>query len=252
MCLVIVAWQVVDDYPLIVAGNRDEFHARPTAALGWWADRPAVLAGRDLEAGGTWLGVSANGRFATVTNYRDLEPPRSGLRSRGELVTGFVDGTDTAGRFAEHIDGNRYAGFNLFASDGETLAFTSNRDSGPRLLEPGLYGLANAELDAPWHKTEISRRRFADALASGKVDAGRLLDLLDDRTLGPADDVSANGLPFARAHALTAPFIVQPDYGTRSSTVVMRSSGGELTITERRFKADGSADGETRERIQLA
>lgn len=252
MCLVLVAWRQHDGFPLIVAGNRDEFHRRPTEALHWWPDKPGVLAGRDLQAGGTWLALGRSGRFATVTNYRDAVPPLAGHRSRGELVTGFVDSDVAPFDYVESIDGDAYAGFNLFVSDGETLAFGNNRDGAPRLLEPGLYGLANATLDAPWHKTLVSKARLGELLESGTVNPSLLMRLLDDRERGPAHDVSGDGLDFRFAHALTAPFIVQPEYGTRSSTVVMVSAGGAIEVTERRFEADGQRSGETRKTFQSA
>lgn len=252
MCLVLVAWQTQDDWPLVVAGNRDEFHARPTEPLHWWPDQPDVLAGRDLQAGGTWLALGRNGRFATVTNYRDAVPPKAGHRSRGKLVTDFVEGLSAPIDYVESIERDAYSGFNLFVSDGNTLAFANNRDGAPHLLDPGIYGLANANLDAPWHKTLVSKARLRELLDSGTVNSSVLLRMLDDRELGPVDDVSTDGLEFRRAHALTAPFIVQPDYGTRSSTVVLQSASGEIEVTERRFEPDGQRNGETRKAFQPA
>ena len=252
MCLVLVAWRQHPDWPLIVAGNRDEFHARPTEALHWWADKSDVLAGRDLQAGGTWLGLSREGRFATVTNYRDAVPPKAELRSRGELVTDFIGSGTSPADYAESIDASAYAGFNLFVSDGRTLAYGNNRDGSPRELPPGLYGLANATLDAPWHKTLVSKERLKALLDTDTINTSSLFRMLDDRQPGPAHDVSTDGLSFKRAHAMTAPFIVQPDYGTRSSTVVLCSAAGDIEIAERRFTPDGRRDGETRKTFQPA
>ena len=251
MCLVLVAWQQHDEWPLIVAGNRDEFHARPTERLHWWTDHDQVLAGRDLQAGGTWLAVSRSGRFATVTNHRDAIPPDGSYRSRGQLVTGFVDGTSGALDYVNAIEDGDYAGFNLLVCDGETLAFTSNRDGPPRTLQGGLYGVANAGLDAPWHKTRVSKRRIQAALDNGDISSEVLLDILGDRERGPTDDVSTNGLDFELAHALTAPFVVQPEYGTRASSVVLVSRDGTVDVTERRFLMDGSQRGETRESFHV-
>ena len=252
MCLVLVAWQTLDDWPLVVAGNRDEFHARPTEPLHWWPDQPDVLAGRDLKAGGTWLALGRNGRFATVTNYRDAVPPKAGRRSRGKLVTDFVEGRSAPIDYVESIDRDAYSGFNLFVSDGETLAFANNRDGAPRLLDPGIYGLANASLDAPWHKTLVSKARLRELLDGGTVNSSLLLRMLDDRVLGPADDVSTDGLEFRRAHAMTAPFIVQPDYGTRSSTVVLHSADANVEVAEHRFDPDGSLVGRSSFRFDAA
>lgn len=250
MCLVLVAWQQHEKWPLIVAGNRDEFHARPTEGLHWWADTPELLAGRDLQAGGTWLAIGRNARFATVTNYRDAVSPPAGLRSRGDLVTKFVSSDISPLEYVEQIDGHAYAGYNLFVCDGERLAFASNRDGGPRKLEPGLYGLANAELDAPWHKTRVTKERLKRRLESGRIKPNALLDLLNDRERAPAAEVQTDGLDFALAHAVTAPFVVQPDYGTRSSTVVLVDHEGHVDVTERRFVSDGSRRGETHKTFQ--
>lgn len=251
MCLVLVAWRQDDMLPLIVAGNRDEFHARLTEPLHWWSDKPQVLAGRDLEAGGTWLAVGRNGRFATVTNFRDADLPQARFRSRGELVTGFVEGDAGPLDYLQSIDGSRYAGFNLLVSDGKSLAYGSNRDGRPRELAPGLYGVANGGLDDPWHKTLVSKQRMRRALAAG-ADVDSLLALLDDREPGPVDDVSAAVPGSTGAHSLTAPFIVLPEYGTRSSTAVLLSGNGQIEITERRFGRDGTRSGETRETFQSA
>ena len=250
MCLVLVAWQQHEQWPLIVAGNRDEFHARPTEGLHWWPDNPQVLAGRDLQAGGTWLAVGRNGRFATVTNHRDAVPPEPGLRSRGELVTGFITSDMAPLDYAAELDRDDYAGFNLFVCDGQSLAYASNRDGEPRELAPGLYGVANAGLDAAWHKTVVSKERLRERLGSGKLKPNGLLKLLNDRERAPESEVEANGLDFALAHAVTAPFVVQPDYGTRSSTIVLFDRKGNVDVTERRFLSDGSLRGESHQGFQ--
>jgi uncharacterized protein with NRDE domain len=250
VCLVLVAWQQDQEWPLIVAGNRDEFHSRPTEGLHWWPDKPQLLAGRDLQAGGTWLAVGRNGRFAAVTNYRDAVPPQAGLRSRGDLVTDFVCSSISPLDYVEQLDGDAYAGYNLFVCDGRRLAFASNRNGTPRELDAGLYGLANAELDAPWHKTQITKERFRDRLESGKIKPNALLKLLNDRERAPVEEVLTNGLDFELAHAVTAPFVVQPDYGTRSTTVVLMDRNGQVDVTERRFISDGSRRGETHKTFQ--
>ncbi len=152
MCLVVLAWQQHSDFPLLIAGNRDEFHARPTKAAHWWPDEPDIVGGRDLQAAGTWLALHRNGRFATVTNYRDAVAPSAKNRSRGHLVTEFLLSEKDSSSYLESIDDASYAGFNLIVFDGKTLAWHSNRGDGPRILAPGIYGLSNALLDSPWHK----------------------------------------------------------------------------------------------------
>ena len=246
MCLVVVAFRVDRDTPLIVAGNRDEFHARPAQEAHWWPDQPDILAGRDLQAGGTWLGLHQRGRFATVTNYRDADQPVASLRSRGKLVTEFLRSELAPVEYLETVDVDAYAGFNLLVTDGTELAYLSNRGAGLRELPPGIYGLSNATLDTPWEKVERSKMRLSDLIENSGSNETELLRLLADREKGPAREVQSDGLPFAAAHAITAPFIVLPEYGTRCSTVVRAGKDGNWTFLERRFDATGSQTGESR------
>jgi len=245
MCLVVFAWKTHPDYPLIVAANRDERHDRPSRDAAWWPDNPDLLAGRDLQAGGTWLAVARSGRFATVTNYREAQQPRPGLRSRGEIVTGFVAGDAPAPDFIASLPGEEYAGVSVLAGDGETLCYASNRGDAPRSLAPGVYGLSNASLDTPWPKLLRARNGLSDLIAAGDVDPTALMRLLADRAPAPAADVDSGELPFRIARALTAPFIVTETYGTRCSTTLMTGSDGRVRFRERRFGADGSRSGES-------
>lgn len=243
MCLIVVAHRAHPDWPLVLAANRDEFHARPTQDAHWWPDRPDVVGGRDLQAGGSWFAIDRRGRFAAVTNFRDAEPPSRNRRSRGELVTAFLDGERAPLEYAASIDGDRYGGFNLLVGDGDALAYLSNRDGGCRALVPGIYGVANATLDTPWPKLERSKSRLAALLDTGAVNETALQSLLGDRVRARVADVEAGSLPFDTAHALTAPFIVTAEYGTRCSTVVLRRGNGRVRFVEKRFDADGSATG---------
>jgi uncharacterized protein with NRDE domain len=246
MCLILIAFQASAEYPLLVAGNRDEFHARPAHAADWWADDRDLLGGRDLQAGGTWLGLHRTGRFAAITNYRDAEPSRAGRRSRGHLVSEFLRSDVQPLAYLRSIDGSLYAGFNLLVSDGQTLASFSNRESPARELPAGVYGLSNATLDTPWEKVERSKKAMHALLANDAVNETALMRLLADRNKGPTDEVQDSRLPFATAHAITAPFIVLPEYGTRCSTVVMADRHGHWTFTERRFNPSGEKTGESR------
>lgn len=246
MCLILVAFQVDASLPLLVAGNRDEFHARPSRAADWWPDDRQVLGGRDLQAGGTWLAVHRSGRFAAVTNYRDAAPSRAGKRSRGHLVAEFLQGCATPLQYLESIDGDRYGGFNLLVSDGRSLAHYCNRDGVARELPAGVYGLSNATLDTPWEKVERSKHILHTLLTDNAANETALLRLLADRNKGPSSEVKSNRLPFATAHAITAPFIVMPDYGTRCSTVVMADQQGRWSLLERRFSPSGDKTGESR------
>ncbi len=246
MCLLVFALRTHPRLPLIVAGNRDEFHARPTQAAHWWPDKPDIVGGRDLQAGGTWLAAHRSGRFAAVTNHRDARRERSGLRSRGHLVTGFLDADGGAMRYVESIDGNAYAGFNLLVADGRSAGYLSNRGGGLRELQPGVYGLSNATLDEPWTKVTRTRSRLADLVRKDDVNESSLIRLLGDREKASADEVETNGLSFSMAHALTAPFIVHPEYGTRCSTVMTIDDAGRVRFLERRFGPDGRQSGESR------
>ncbi len=209
MCLILVAWRTLPSNPLVVAANRDEFHGRPAAPAAFWEDRPAILAGRDLEARGTWMGVSRSGRFAAVTNYRGAREPRA-AESRGALVTRFLEGESRAAQYvAETLPGAQaYSGFNLLACDGEELWWISNRGGEPRRLASGIYGLGNALIDAP--ELEPSKQRFASVLA-GAAAVEALFTVLAEARL------------------------VNPVYGTRCSTVSLGRR-----YAERSFAADGS------------
>jgi len=244
MCLLVIGWQEHADFPLIVAGNRDEFHSRPTKEIHRWPDKPDIVGGRDLQAAGTWLAIHRNGRFAAVTNYRDAELPAGKLRSRGHLVTSFLESSDAPLEYLNALDGHAYAGFNLLVSDGETLAWVSNRGESARLLPPGIYGLSNELLDSPWNKVVRSKAALSELIKQNKVNASELLRLLNDRRKAPVDEVETGRLPFSTAHSITAPFIVLPDYGTRSSSVALCDNAGNFQVHERRFDSSGETIGD--------
>ena len=217
MCLILLAWRAHPTYPLLVAANRDEFHARPASRAAFWGDHPSVLAGRDLEAGGTWMGVARSGRFAAVTNYRGGHEPRA-AESRGALVAGFLLGNATAEHYVAGVRGRGafYSGFNLLVCDGKALWWLSNRGGDPRALDAGIHGLGNTLLDAP--EVDAAKARFADAVAAA-VTVETLLQALEPSR------------------------IVHPLYGTRCSTVLLQRTAG-LRYAERTFGGDGT-DGET-------
>ena len=246
MCLVVLAFRVSDDHPVVLAANRDEFHARPTRKAHWWPDTGDILAGRDLQAGGTWLGVSRDGRFATVTNYRDADTPAGAYTSRGRLVTDFLAGKHAPLDYLQSIDGDAFAGFNLLAGDAQEVGYLSNRGGGLRALPPGIYGLSNATLDTPWEKVERSQARLAGLLETQQLNDSSLLALLGDGDRGPISEVRDERLPFDVAHAITAPFIVTDEYGTRCSTVVRAEASGRWHFLERRFGPRGAATGDSR------
>ena len=246
MCLVVFAWKMHPEYRLVLAANRDEFHKRPARELHWWPDYPDILAGRDLQAGGTWLAVSKPGRFATVTNYREQLSPRPGLRSRGEIITNFVSSAVPVGKFVASLESDDYAGFSLLAADRDELWYVSNRGDEAVPLAPGVYGLSNASLDTPWTKLVRTRNALRNLTESGEVDETTLLRIMADRTPAPSADVEAGNLPFVLAKALTAPHIVSAEYGTRCSTALTWSEQEKISVCERRFDVAGTASGDSR------
>lgn len=237
MCLIVVGWQVHPDYPLIVAANRDEFYARPTSPAGFWPDAPQVIGGRDLEAGGTWLGITKQGRFAAVTNVREAgQAP--GQCSRGELPRQFLLGKATAQEYAGQIDGKAYAGFNLLLCDGSSLLHCNNRHGDMATLPAGIYGLSNHRLDTPWPKLLTARQRFSEALAELPEEAA-FFALLADATTVEDGQLPNTGVPLAWERLLSAVFVQSEDYGTRASTFLWRDTKGNLHLHERSFGPQG-------------
>ena len=216
MCLILLAWRKCTRFPLVVAANRDEFHARPAQRAGFWPDQAGILAGRDLEAKGSWLGVSRAGRFAAVTNYRGGRDPKA-TESRGALVTGFLRGETAPEKYLASLNPSNYSGFNLLLADRDELWWLSNRAGGCRRLEAGLYGLGNFFLDTP--EVEAPKNRFLQAIDPAP-------------SMAPLFNV------------LAASKIVAPEYGTRCSTVLLRGNDGIDRYAERSFDAAG-ADGST-------
>jgi uncharacterized protein with NRDE domain len=221
MCLVLVAWRGNSQYPCVIAANRDELHLRPSAPARWWQTQPPILAGQDLEAGGTWLGITRTGRFAALTNFRDPERTRVGTPSRGTLVTSVL--TSGAGT-AETLDylrdvGGDYNGFNLIFSDGERLAIYESMQGVGRELGPGIYGLSNHLLDTPWPKVQNAKSRLAAAL-SNLSDTSAALALLRDEQPAPDDRLPRSGISLQWERLVSSAFVRAPDYGTRCSTLV--------------------------------
>ncbi len=253
MCLVLFAYDPQSAHPLVVAANRDEFYARPAESAHFWDDAPDILAGRDLSAGGTWLGVSRTGRFATVTNFAEEGPSEAPL-SRGRLPERFLAGSDDAHHFAHHLHGSRYRGFNLLLWDGRTLAYTSNRGHSQD-LEPGVYGLANAELGATWPKVLRGREALRRAIEAG-ANPDTLLELLADRQVPPDEDLPRRGRPLELERRVAPCFIAGEDYGTRASTAVVfeRRAGGALRVrfAEQAYGPGGDPGGRVDHEFELS
>jgi uncharacterized protein with NRDE domain len=254
MCLLMLAWQTHPRYRLVVAANRDEFHERPAAPLAPWPPAGAMLAGRDLRAGGTWLALDRARRFGVVTNFRELQPARAGAPSRGNLIPQFLAGTRGAGEFFDALQPQAagHSGFNLLLADNDSLWYGSNRATPfARALNAGVYGLSNELLDTPWPKLLRVRRGFEAWLRQSAVQSpAALFDLLLDRTQSAGEaGLQASGLPRELAQVLSAPFVVHASYGTRCSTVLLLHNDGGVYIGERRFDARGEPSGETEYRL---
>jgi uncharacterized protein with NRDE domain len=239
MCLILIAYQPEPRYQLVVAANRDEFFRRPTAPADYWAGAMHVLGGRDLEKGGTWMGVSRDGRWAAVTNYRDGTVVNPGAKSRGELVAGFLRKPAAPGAYANSVrhSAGDYAGFNLIVGDQECLHYYSSKQSATQALGPGLYGLSNGLLDCAWPKVHRGKTALGHALASRGPDdmVDNLLAALADRTIAPDDALPSTGIALDWERRLSAAFISAPGYGTRASTVLVLTKDGEMYFHERSF-----------------
>lgn len=244
MCLMVFLWQPGADSALVLAANRDEFHDRPASPARWWSWPDGPLAGRDERAGGTWLAVGRDGRFAAVTNYRDPDAP-AGRESRGRLPVEFIRGSDTLADFVRHAHARRgdFSPFNLIAG-GRSEAWYTGTHSAPRAIEPGIHALSNHLLDTPWPKTERCRAALRDMLADGDMpDVPALLRMLDDRRRAPDKELPDTGIGLEAERALSAPLIVTPRYGTRASYVVLLGQTSRMLL-ERSLDPEGNVVGE--------
>jgi len=248
MCLAVVAWSAHPDYPLVLAANRDEFYSRSTRPASWWGQSVALLAGRDEEAGGTWLGITRSGRVALLTNVRAPSERNPHAPSRGAITVGALQSAQPA---AEWVRGqlpklSSYNGFNLIVAELGTAGrghhrlvyHTNRRLHGPRELAPGIYGLSNAFLDTPWPKVVRAVGSFACALAS-RVDPDALLGLMADRRPVHDAELPSTGVPLEWERALAPIQIRAHGYGTRSTTVISVRRDGVVNFLERSFDPDG-------------
>ncbi|GLQ91893.1 NRDE family protein [Dyella acidisoli] len=247
MCLITFAWQVHPRWRLLLAGNRDEFHARPSAPLSRWNDA-RIVGGRDLEAGGTWLGVTPTGRCCVVTNVRDPRDPQHGV-SRGLLATDYLTGTDDAVEHAQKLvaTASSYRPFNLLTFDVEHGFYISNRPSSrAQLIDPGVHGLSNADFNTPWPKTRALMQRLQAWMDAGhEVDFAPLFRALADERQAPDELLPDTGVGVERERWLSSAFIRGEAYGTRASTIVAMGYDGKGLIIERRFGPNGHFEGES-------
>jgi len=255
VCLAVIALDAHPDYSIVLAANRDEYHARRAQAAHWWTDADAspILAGRDLAQGGTWLGLAPDGRFAFVTNVREPGRFDPNAPSRGALVPALLrerrDFTDALAAIV--ADAQRYNGFNLVAGDASAAAFGSNRAAGIVRLARGIHGVSNAGLDTPWPKLVRAKAGLAAWVASGETDPATLWQVLADTRLASDHELPNTGITRERERLLSSPFIVSGDYGTRCSTLVMLGRDAIAQFVERSFDARGRATGEVAFRFVL-
>lgn len=253
MCLILLAWQAHPEYPLVVAANRDEFFERPTAPAGFWPDQPGILAGRDLQAGGTWMGITRSGRFSALTNHRDPLLHRPDARSRGTLVAEFLTGCCAPRTYVERLareGANAYNGFNLLVGDAQTLLWFSNVSGESRELAPGIYGLSNELLDTPWPKVEQSKSALGKALQALPDDRA-LFELLRDDSIFPDAILPRTGLDLEWERLLSAAFVRGPDYGTRGSTALWKDRAATVVFDEQTWLEHGRPGPRHRFRFSL-
>ncbi|HTP96486.1 MAG TPA: NRDE family protein [Burkholderiales bacterium] len=244
MCLMLFMHRAHARYPLVLAANRDESYSRPSTHAGFWADAPHVLAGRDRDKGGTWLGVTRSGRIAGVTNFRHAHSYRDDAPSRGALVGEYLRGDVPPGPYLRQVEAQaqRYNGFNLIAGDRSGLHYLSNRLGESQEIAPGIHGLSNHLLDTPWPKVEQGKRaleRCASLSGAELVDA--LFDTLASREIAADPGLPDTGVGLERERVLSPAFIAAAGYGTRSSTVLLIDAAGRVTFVEKNFGPMGAA-----------
>ncbi len=235
MCLIVFAWKLVPQCPLLLAANRDEFYQRPARPAGWWDDHPAVYAGRDLQAGGTWLGMDSRGRVAALTNIRNGRQPASDKRTRGELVAGFLSKDVAAHDYLDQVreQADQYNGFNLIFGDEQALYWISNHEQVEfKSLEPGIYGLSNGSLDTPWPKVIRAKAQFASLLCQGAPDDA-YFEMLSDITLAADARLPDTGVSL-EWERLLSPICIESEHdGTRASSLLRLHDGGRAELRER-------------------
>jgi uncharacterized protein with NRDE domain len=253
MCLILLLWRVRPDFPCVLAANRDEFHDRPSASADWWPDRPGLLAGRDLRAGGTWLGAGRDGRFAALTNFRDAAAaPRADAPSRGRLVTDVLESGDSVAATLERLRraGPQYNPFNLIFSDGEKLGVYESVGGNGRELAPGVFGLSNHLLDTPWPKVSNAKSRLASALTDLR-DEDAIMQLLRDDRPAPDHELPNTGVRLEWERLLSSAFIRADGYGTRCTTVFRIDGNGCAQFDEWTWDREGAETGRSTHRFRV-
>jgi uncharacterized protein with NRDE domain len=237
MCLIVFSYNTVPGYRLILAGNRDEFYGRPTRNADFWEQHPSILAGKDLIAGGTWLGANKNGRISFLTNYRKMSSHNPDAQSRGHLVKEYLTSNDSAYSFLNKLNSaNRYNGFNLFTVDQESFYHFSNINLQINSISPGIHGISNSLLNTPWPKVENAKNEFQALIENGNLDEEDLFELLINKETYPYDQLPETGLDPELEKAVSAIFIQTENYGTRCSTLLFVRDNGDIRFVERVYQ----------------
>lgn len=249
MCLFFCAFEIHPKFRLIVAANRDEFYDRPSQPAAFWPESPDLLAGKDLQGGGTWFGITRSGRIAAITNYRDPRSHRNEAPSRGLLLTDYLLGSADPAGYLERVSrkGMQYNGFNLIVGSASELDYYSNRKGGVIALTPGIYGLSNHLLDTPWPKVAQGRKAFGDIVSrEDGPEPEALFGVLSDRTIMEDSLLPDTGIGIEWERILSARFITSPVYGTRSSVLLFVDRQDRVVFLERNFDSNPRAGEATR------
>ncbi|AGK53417.1 NRDE family protein [Bacillus sp. 1NLA3E] len=244
MCLILFAYRVHPKYKLIIAANRDEFYERPTAPAHFWEDHPQILAGRDLKQMGTWMGVTKEGSFAALTNYRDPKELTDGKRSRGELVGDFLKNSLHPKTYMEKVANHRdlYPGYNLLAGDAKDLYYYSNIGNELKRIDSGIYGVSNHLLNTEWPKVKRGKEGLEKIVKGNRNDLEeQLFTILQNANPAPDDALPKTGVSLEWERVLSPMFIKSDGYGTRSSTVLLMTDE-EIHFTERVYTLDGMSE----------
>jgi uncharacterized protein with NRDE domain len=257
MCLIAFAWKAHPDYSLVVAANRDEWHDRPASPAAWWADHPDILAGRDLKAGGTWLGISRSGRFAALTNFRDPADRKSAAPSRGELVSNFLRGSGPVHEYllALQTEARRYQGFNLLAGDRDSLQYFSSRTGEIVAVAAGVHALSNHLLNEPWPKVVMAKAALDAAISLKMPDEARrmaIYEFLSNEARAADEVLPDTGVGQEWERILSPVLIVSERYGTRCSTVLTIAASGAVAFEERSLDPRGNVTGIVTRHFTLA
>ncbi|HKK45681.1 MAG TPA: NRDE family protein [Balneolaceae bacterium] len=252
MCLIVFSYKQHPDYDLVFAANRDENHNRPTRPAQFWDDHPDLLAGKDLKAGGTWMGITKEGAFSALTNYRDPSIQKENPPSRGHLVLDYLIESRSPASYLQQVDkkADRYMGFNLLTGSPNQLGYYSNQERTIKILEPGLYGLSNHLLDTPWPKVNNAKTQLDTIIKDKNTSEEALFSLLADEQKANDNQLPNTGIPKEIEKKVSSIFIKSDGYGTRCSTILLIGKGGQVTFAERRFKP-GTKEAEDENRFEF-